>query len=214
MRAYEKIETLYNRSLEGSKELVVGSWRDETVKMLKDIEWEWTEKIDGTNIRVFWDGHAVSFGGRTERALIPAPLVNRLNDLFGGETNAQLFEQMFGDKEVYLYGEGYGQKIQGVGSLYLPNSVDFILFDLMISGNYQPRAFVESTAKAFGTQAVPVVGSGTLEQAWEYASVLHPSTIGAAPMEGIVCRPKNELLDRCGRRIIVKLKYKDIVRAR
>ena len=213
MRTYEKIETLFNRSVYGSKELLVGSWRDNTVKMLKDIKWDWTEKIDGTNIRVFWDGHSVTFGGRTERASIPAPLVNRLNELFGGETNAQLFEQLFGDREVYLYGEGYGQKIQGVGSLYLPNSVDFILFDLMISGNYQPRAFVESTAKAFGISAVPVVGRGTLEEAWNYASVPHNSSIGTAPMEGIVCRPINELLDRCGHRVIVKIKHKDIPKA-
>ena len=81
MRAYEKIETLYARDIEGTKKLIEGQFRSETVDFLKDCQWEWTEKVDGTNIRIYWDGHNVTFGGRTERAQIPAPLVNRLNDL-------------------------------------------------------------------------------------------------------------------------------------
>jgi hypothetical protein len=35
------------------------------------------------------------------------------------------------------------------------------------------------------------------------------STIGKAPMEGLVARPKVELQDRCGNRMIVKIKVKD-----
>ena len=102
MRTYEKIETIYARDVEGTKKLLPGIYRNKTVEFLKDIQWVWTEKVDGTNIRVFWDGHAVTFGGRTDRAQIPVPLVNRLNELFGGEENAQLFEQTFGEKEVIL----------------------------------------------------------------------------------------------------------------
>ena len=139
MRTYEKLETLYERSMDGSKALKPDVWRNPTVQMLKDIPWDWTEKVDGTNIRIYWDGHTVSFGGRTEAAQIPAPLVNRLNELFGGETNAQLFEQLFGEREVYLFGEGYGNKIQGCGKQYISDGVDFILFDLMISDNYHPE---------------------------------------------------------------------------
>ncbi len=135
MRKYEKIETIYERSLDGSKSLMSGVWRNPTVAMLKDIPWDWTEKVDGMNICVHWDGHTVEFGGRTESAQIPAPLVNRLNELFGGETNAQVFEQLFGEREVYMYGEGYGNKIQGCGKQYIPDGIDFILFDLMIADN-------------------------------------------------------------------------------
>ena len=90
MKTYEKIETLYQRDIEGTKKLMPGVYRNPTMEFLKDNTWLWTEKVDGTNIRVYWDGHTVSFGGRTERASIPAPLVNRLNDRFGGEENAQL----------------------------------------------------------------------------------------------------------------------------
>lgn len=209
MRTYEKLETIFERSMDGSKALMPNSWRNPTVKMLKDIIWDWTEKVDGTNIRIYWDGHTVTFGGRTESAQIPAPLVNRLNEIFGGETNSQIFEQMFGEREVYLFGEGYGNKIQGCGKQYIPNGVDFILFDLMISDNYQPRDSVESVAKAFGIKSVPSVGCGTLDEAVEYVKSNPDSFLGDLKMEGIVCRPIRELRDRCGNRIIVKIKYKD-----
>lgn len=209
MRKYEKLETIYERSLEGSKALMPGTWRNQTVEMLKDISWDWTEKVDGTNIRVYWNGHHVEFGGRTEEAQIPAPLVNRLNELFGGETNAQMFEQLFGEREVYLFGEGYGNKIQGCGKQYIADGVDFILFDLMIGDNYQPRESVERAAKAFGIKVVPVVGHGTLDEAVAYVKSNPDSQLGNLKMEGVVCRPMNELRDRCGNRIIVKIKFKD-----
>ena len=209
MKTYNKIETIYARDINGTKKLIEGEFRSETVAFLKDNQWEWTEKVDGTNIRVYWDGHSVTFGGRTERAQLPAPLVNRLNVLFGGEENAQMFEQTFGDKEVILFGEGYGRKIQSVGSAYIPDGGDFILFDVMIGDNYQNREWVEHTAVEFGVTAVPIVGCGTLAQAVEYVKGHPKSKIGTCEMEGIVCRPEVELRDRRGERVIVKIKWND-----
>lgn len=104
LKEYHKIETLFERD-EKTKKLIEGKFRNETVEFLKDNIWEFTEKIDGTNIRIYWDGHKVSFYGRTEKAQIPQLLVNRLIELFGGETNEQLFEQKFGEQEVMLIGE-------------------------------------------------------------------------------------------------------------
>ena len=89
----------------------------------------------------------------------------RIFILLGGEENAQLFEQMFGEKEAMLFGEGYGKGIQAAGKAYNPEGVDFILFDLFIVGNYQPRESVEHCAAAFGLTTVPVVGKGTLDEA-------------------------------------------------
>ena len=212
MKEYLKIETLYQRDIEGSKKLMEGVFRNPTVQFLKDNKWIWTEKVDGTNIRVCWDGHKVEFGGRTDKAQIPAPLVNKLNEYFGGEANAQLFEQAFGEKEVILFGEGYGAKIQSGGD-YVDDgkSVDFIMFDLIICGNYQPRETVEEIAKIFGVKVVPIVGIGNLDQAVYFVkghpnSLLGPKT---HEMEGVVCRPDVELQDRCGNRMIVKIKWED-----
>lgn len=212
MKDYLKIETLYQRDIEGSKKLMEGVFRNPTVQFLKDNKWIWTEKVDGTNIRVCWDGHKVEFGGRTDKAQIPAPLVNKLNEYFGGEANAQLFEQAFGEKEVILFGEGYGAKIQSGGD-YVDDgkSVDFIMFDLIICGNYQPRETVEEIAKIFGVKVVPIVGIGNLDQAVYFVKGHPKSLLGPKTheMEGIVCRPDVELQDRCGNRMIVKIKWED-----
>ena len=57
------------------KKLIEGKFRNPVVEFLKDNQWNFTEKIDGTNIRVHWDGHKVMFGGRTDNAQIPTSLV-------------------------------------------------------------------------------------------------------------------------------------------
>lgn len=211
MREYHKIETLFNRDVEGTKRLIEGSFRDETVEMLAGLDWVWTEKVDGTNIRVFWDGHKVTFGGRTDRAQIPADLVTFLNEKFLGSDVEQLFEQQFGDKEVTLYGEGYGAKIQNGGGLYR-DDVSFILFDVMIGSTWLKRDAVESIGKMFDVDVVPIVRIGSLYDAVEFVKASPTSIINPKhEMEGVVCRPNCELLDRMGKRIIVKVKVHDFV---
>lgn len=210
MTEYNKIETVYERDTK-TKKLVEGIFRNGTVNYLRNLNWIWTEKIDGTNIRVHWDGHNVEYGGRTDKAQIPASLVNKLNEYFGGEVNAQIFEQIFGEKDVILFGEGYGAKIQNGGN-YISDHVDFILFDVMISGNYQTRDTVVAIADSFNLKVVPIVTYGTLKEAVEYVKTKPKSLIAQNPdypMEGLVCRPSLELQDRCGNRIIVKIKWRD-----
>jgi hypothetical protein len=206
LKEYHKIETLFERD-EKTKKLVEGKYRNEAIKYLKDNKWQFTEKIDGTNIRIYWDGHKVSFFGRTDKAQIPAELTNRLIELFGGETNEQLFEQKFGETEVILFGEGYGEKIQN-GGLYRKGQ-DFILFDVMIADNYQSRESVEDIAKYFGIDIVAIILEGTLQEAVNYVKSKPKSSIGIADSEGVVGRPVIELQDRCGKRIIVKIKVRD-----
>jgi hypothetical protein len=110
---------------------------------------------------------------------------------------------------VILYGEGYGVKIQS-GGLYRPD-VSFILFDVYLPSQniWLKRDSVEDIAKAFGIDVVPIILTGTLQEAIDYVKTKPMSTIGTAPMEGLVCRPAVELYDRMGRRVIVKVKVKD-----
>lgn len=208
MKEYHKIETLFERD-PGTKKLVVGKFRNETVESLKDINWEFSEKVDGTNIRIHWDGHEVSIGGRTDKAQIPTNLLGRLTKLFLGEANAQLFEQKFGEAEVTLIGEGYGAGIQKGGNY--KNEQDFILFDVRIGEIWLKREDVEEIANYFGIDVVPIVLTGTIDQAVEYVRSNPKSVIAqnGADMEGVVGRPKLELRDRLGRRIIVKIKWED-----
>ena len=210
MRTYEKIEAIFNRDITGTKKLILGDFCNETVEFLKNTEWVFTEKVDGTNIRVHWDGHKVEFGGRTDNAEIPKPLLDSLNNIFGTSEAEELFEQTFGEKNVILFGEGYGGKVQGVGNGYRPDE-SFILFDVLIGENYQAREWVEKTAQMFGVKVVPVLFTGPLQVGIDYVCG-HPKSVVAAKdtyMEGVVARPKVELKDRRGRRVIVKIKWKD-----
>lgn len=207
MREYIKIETLFNRREDGSKKLIEGDFRNETVEFLKDLPWQFSEKIDGTNIQIRWDGHKVWYGGRTERASIPSHLMNKLIELFGSSDTEQLFEQKFGETEVILYGEGYGAKIQ-CGESYRKD-VSFILFDVLIGNIWLKRESVEDIARVFGIDVVPIVLIGTLQDAVDFVKTHPKSTIGTANMEGVVGRPMVELKDRTGKRVIVKVKVKD-----
>ena len=207
MVEYNKIDTVFNRDIYGTKRLIVDSWRNEAVEYLKDSRWQFTEKFDGTNIRVIWDGHSINFAGRTDKAIIPQHLLEYLNKTFSTQEVEQLFEQVYGDKQVILFGEGYGYKIQNGGNYR--NDVSFILFDVMIGENYQERQWVEETAVMLGIDVVPIVLEGTIEEAIEFVKTHPKSTVGTAFMEGVVGRPAVELRDRTGKRIIVKIKYSD-----
>lgn len=206
MREYHKIDGLYMRD-ELTKRLIPSKYRNPAVAYLANSEWLFTEKIDGTNIRVHWDGHKVSFAGRTDRANIPERLLAVLEEMFGGEVNEQIFEQHFGEKEVILYGEGYGAKIQNGGDYRADNS--FILFDVQVGEIYLSRENVEAVAQYFGVDVVPIVLRGTIENAVRFIKQRPASTIGTAKMEGVVGRPAVELKTSNGNRVIVKIKVRD-----
>jgi len=207
MVEYHKIEGLFKRD-EMTKKLLANEFRNETVDMLKNCEWEFTEKIDGTNVRVVWDGHKVSFYGRTDRAVLPGRLLAALETAFGGEVNEQIFEEHFGETEVTLYGEGYGAKIQNGGDYRSDNA--FILFDVQIGDLFLTRKDVECIAQYFGVDVVPIVLRGTIEDGIRFVKARPNSTIGTAKMEGVVGRPRVELRDRRGNRVIVKIKVRDM----
>lgn len=209
MREYHKIDTIFERDMEGSKKLIEGKFRNECVEFLKDNQWTFTEKVDGTNVRVIWNGHKVAFGGRTDNAQTPFPLMERLQELFGGNTNEELFEQKFGANQVVFYGEGYGGKIQS-GSGYKPTQ-DFILFDVRVGETWLRREDVEEIAKSFSLEIVPIVLIGTIQEAVEYVKTRPNSPIaqGEKLSEGLVGTPNARLTDFRGNRVIVKIKECD-----
>ena len=110
MKQYQKIQTVFLRNPETRfKTLLEGEFSKPEFEMLKDIDWVCTEKIDGTNIRVMWDGNNVRFGGKTDNAQIPTILISVLQDTFTHNKMKGCFPDA---DNVCLYGEGYGKKIQ------------------------------------------------------------------------------------------------------
>jgi len=162
---YHKIQTVFLRNPANSyKTLLEGQYALPEFEYLKDNEWVFTEKVDGTNIRIFWNGtfDNLSYGGKTDNADIPGFLYQSLEILFS--KNEQL-KEVFPDGPAILYGEGYGAKIQKGGD-YLPYA-SFILFDVKIGPWWLKRKDVDEIAEKLGIKSVPVIGEGTLQDAVE-----------------------------------------------
>ena len=208
MKQYHKIQTVFKRDMENrGKTLLEGQYSLPEFEFLARNQWTFTEKVDGTNIRIMWNDGSIQFGGKTDNASIPAKLVERLRERFADDSG---FRTCFDTCEggVCLYGEGYGPKIQKAGSKYR-NDQDFVLFDVKVGDWWLQRADVEDVAKKMGLDVVPILGSGTLAECIEVVRRGFNSAWGEFEAEGIVARPAVELFSRAGHRIVTKIKCRD-----
>ena len=209
MPEYTKINTIWKRDERGR--IIEGDYATPEFAYLADAEWEWTEKVDGTNVRVGWDGTAVEFGGRTANAQMPTKLVAALRNLF---PDAVRFAEVFGESPAVLYGEGYGAGIQGGGGNYSATQT-FVLFDVTVGPWWLERENVADVAAKFSLDTVPVIGRGSLTWASEQAKAGIQSTWGdperstGFAAEGLVGRPAVTLFSRKGERIMAKIKTRD-----
>ena len=203
---YHKIETLFDRD----ERFVVDPSKLKKPVLGTINTWDVTEKIDGTNIRVMLgDDGSVQFGGRSDKAQLPADLLNKLATML---PQSKLVDALWlnGPVPVVLYGEGYGAGIQKGGG-YRPDK-SFILFDVLIDGKWWlDREAVDLVASKLGVDVVPYLGRMNLEQVVSLVRNPFQSKIGTATAEGVVARPIEPLFDRKCERVIIKLKTKDFV---
>lgn len=205
MKEYQKIETLYKFDSDVKK--FRKEFYNPIVEYLKDCKWYGTEKIDGTNIRILWNGHHFEFGGRTDNAVIPKELMKVLTDKFNDDMEL-VFEQKFGQKEVMLFVEGYAGKIQG--GIY-SGSESIIGFDIMIGDIYLDKLVSFQIFKELGIDVVPLLEFNNLQEAINYVKTHNQSIIQPeSKIEGLVCFPAQRIYDHMNNRIIVKIKNKDL----
>lgn len=225
---YPKIDTLFERDKET---FVVDPTKLKRPVFGTISDWDVTEKVDGTNIRVIYHpgGYekaegaygspgalspvlpSVRFAGRSDAAIIPGDLLAYLKKTFTPELFASKFQG-----PVVLYGEGYGAGIQKVGGLYRPDK-SFILFDVLVDGAWWMNTQqVRDVAESLGIDVVPYYGryslysTPTKKGIIELVQTPFPSTLNpACPAEGIVARPIDTLFDSRHERVILKLKTKD-----
>ena len=215
MKEYHKIDTVFKRDPANKhKTLLLGDWSQDAFGYLANNEWVFTEKVDGTNIRIMLPPYqengeqfGITFGGKTDNAQIPAFLVERLQQRFMTTEQRQKLAEMFPDGGC-LYGEGYGARIQKGGGNYR-SDVDFVLFDVKVGEWWLQREAVEDVATKLSLDVVPIIGRGTLGEMVEMAKIGFNSKWGSFPSEGIVARPAVELKTRNGHRIITKIKHQD-----
>lgn len=217
---YPKIQTVYKRVLESGPDkgkLIEGAWTLPEFDILQNVKWEATEKIDGTNVRIYWDAEKgqVTFKGRRENPLEPPSLVAYLTDTF----TVSRFASSGVPSGIY-FGEGYGAKIQKPGKLYKPDGEAFMLFDIFVTHAqlWLERFNVRDIAEQLGIDAVPVLEDLTPHEAIEWVKGGFLSAVGVGgeagfpTAEGLVLRAPRGMLNRRGGRIITKIKTKDFVR--
>lgn len=213
METYHKIQTLFKRYQDGPNrgKMIRGQWTTPELEYLAGNQWEFTEKVDGTNIRILAGGgwSEPKFAGRSDNATIPIPLKRHLEDTF----TTELFEKA-GLDNIILFGEGYGPKIQG-GWKYRDDH-SFVLFDVKIGDWWLDRSDVDDIAGKLGIDSVPTIGTGTLHDAVDIVTEGLSSEWGGIvgepnefEAEGIVARPVVPMFDRKGNRIITKIKAVD-----
>jgi len=207
MKKYHKIQTVFKRNPETKfKTLLHGDYSLPEFEYLKNNKWVFTEKVDGTNIRIMFDGEKITYGGKTDNAQIPTFLFMKLQDVFEKKKN-KLKEKF--PEGVCFYGEGYGAKIQKGGGNYIKDDVSFVMFDIRIGNVWLKRDAIVEIAYEFDLEVVPIVSSGTLDDMIEICKKGFKSQWGDFNAEGLVARPEIELINRMGHRIITKLKCKD-----
>lgn len=218
---YQKINTLFLR--DEKKVIIPSSFTCDEFEYLKDCKWECTEKIDGTNIRIYisreYDGeddwlYGVSFMGRTNNSTIPEHLNLKLQQIFYRVDWKTVFPSLMPGDSICLYGEGYGNKIQK-GSSYISNDVDFILFDVKYNNWWLERKNCEDIANKCGIKIVPIVGYMTIPEAIDLVKKGFKSSISEDKnliAKGLVLKTPQGLLSRDGKRIITKIKHNDFVK--
>ena len=199
---YQKIETLFER--DSNFKVMPDKLKNPAYELIK--RWQFTEKIDGTNIRIIWQDGKLKLGGRTESAQLPADLLQHLYEII--DTNK--LKEIFSETSAVIYGEGYGAGIQKGGGY--SNKKEFAAFDVLVDSkwwlNWENTCDI---AKKLNLKTVPYLGEFTLEEGISiakngFASKLAMSNIQA---EGIVGRTCETLYDKKFNRMIIKLKTRD-----
>lgn len=204
---YQKIETLFER--DSNFKVMPDKLKNPSYGLIKT--WQFTEKIDGTNIRLIWQDGNLKFGGRTGNAQLPVDLIqhlyetvdiNKLREIFPAETSA------------IIYGEGYGAGIQKGGGY--SKSKEFAVFDVLIDSKWWLNwENVCDVSKKLGLKTVPYLGEWTLEEGISFVkkgfnSILALENTGEIiQAEGIVGRTCETIYDKKYQRMIIKLKTKD-----
>ena len=216
MIEFPHIEAVYKKDTKGK--FIEGKWSFPEFEYLKDNIWLWTEKVNGQNIRMSWIDEKRNIDGRTDEANLRKDLIDYLEHLFPMD----ILKRHYPKTNICLFGEGYGAGIVKGSGNYIKEGYGFVLFDVIVEGLdghenkkwwWLKRNNIEDVAKLWTIQAVPIIREGTLTEAIEFTKKGFKSTWGDFQAEGLVARPKTDLLLRNGDRVITKIRTDHFVNA-
>ena len=115
MQYYPHIDTCFKRSQEkgpNHNKIIYGDWTRPEFEALKDLKWEATEKIDGTNMsyQIICTGGKmdISIAGKTPAANIPGHLLKVMHEKLTPESITKVF-----GKQVPVEGTDMFRKSEG-----------------------------------------------------------------------------------------------------
>jgi len=219
---YTKIPALFKRDSE-NPQVVTDVYKDRYVEALADVSiWSATEKLDGANTRIHWDGYVVRVGSR--RTWQHQPNIVDAIELAYPHLEA-MFEQDFDrgglapiDDDVTVYGEAIGAGVQNGGSY--GDKIRFVAFDVTVGGKYLENRDARDVVWQLGLDFVERRGGLGLVSAteiYQWMSEGHThwphSTYREGDPEGFVLKTVPPLYKPNGDRIMVKLTYRDLEQA-
>jgi hypothetical protein len=161
------------------------------------------EKVHGTSAHIAWrDGKIHYFAGGTSFASFRV--------LFDEAQLLQAFHAL-GHKDVTLYGEAYGGKMQGMHATY-GDSLRFIAFDCKVGDTWLSVPQMADIATKLGQEVVPYHRVSTDLQALDAERdrpsevALRRGIVEPKHREGVILRPLVELTTNNGERVIAKHK--------
>lgn len=164
------------------------------------------EKIHGTSAYVGWKENKVHFfsGGSDHLQFI---------QLFDQDELTKRFTEL-GYKEVVVYGEAYGGKLQKMSETY-GNKLQFVAFEVKINDNWLSVPKAENVAQKLGFDFVfwklipTTLEALDVERDSDSVQAVKNGMGEGKKREGIVLRPVIEVTINNGERIIAKYKRDD-----
>ena len=177
-----------------------GKWTLPVYEYLQNNQWNFYEKLDGTNIRLYPGTRSIY--GRTDCSQVPVQLFKHLQGILENEDRNDKLFYNFG-KNLVLYGEGIGPGIQK-GGKYCDHQ-KFILFDARTDWGWLNREYLLDIGNILDIPCVPSVVTGTLHEGIGIVTAGLQSKYGDFPAEGIVGRPAHNFAEH----IRIKIKGRD-----
>lgn len=232
---YEKILAPFGRDSGRDKYVNEDKWSKPEFEMLQNADWNWTQKIDGTNLNVVWDGDKVSYLGHTDKTQWNDRSKKLIEETFCTPEAETVFEQLYGEQPVVVSMELVSKDFsQNYGH---PDGY-FYVFDIRngSTGKYWTSEEVLGRfADAFDPERktigkVQVLLEGSIRDAVRYVKLANATwnkdfksscfddgkkvwrvenPLGSYPLEGIVGRLPVELYNSRGERVICKVKCRD-----
>ena len=159
MHYYSKISCPFLRVNPKDKVVDLNQYSDKYADLLSNVEFCATEKVDGKNLNIIYDGDDIRFEGHTNKSTWLQEEETWIKNKFINDGFIQMCEQMFGEKTVQFCGELIGPKI--LNNRYNLDDYKFVVFDIKINDVYINREAVKEITNVLYMDSIDVY-KGTL----------------------------------------------------